>query len=272
MAESGMMSFKQRVLILTPVKNAEPFLESYFQALDQLTYPHELISLGFLERDSTDGTYSELERRLSQLKNGFRAALLWKKDFGFHLAEGTTRWDDRIQIERRAVLAKSRNHLLFRALDDEDWVLWLDVDIIEYPSDIIQQLLAAGKEIVQPHCVKEYGGMTYDLNAWRDRGKYHLQDLREEGDLVKLHAVGGTMVLIKADVHRQGLVFPPFLYGRRNALMRKDNQFVSETGIRSLFKRKPVGEIETEGLGLMAYDMGYECWGMPHLEIRHHSS
>ena len=30
-----------------------------------------------------------------------------------------------------------------------------------------------------------------------------------------------------------------------------------------------VGEIETEGLGIMAADMGLECWGLPLLEIRH---
>jgi hypothetical protein len=30
-----------------------------------------------------------------------------------------------------------------------------------------------------------------------------------------------------------------------------------------------VGEIETEGLGIMAKDMGIECWGLPDLEIRH---
>jgi hypothetical protein len=178
------------------------------------------------------------------------------------------RWDKRIQIERRSVLASSRNYLLSRALDDEDWVLWLDVDIIEYPPDIIERLIATGKPIVQPHCVLDYGGPTYDLNAWRDKGKYHLQDLREEGELVKLDAVGGTMLLIQADIHRQGLVFPPFLYGRKNPLMRKNNGFPGR-GIRRLFRRKRRGELETEGLGLMAHDMGYECWGLPRLEIRH---
>jgi hypothetical protein len=30
------------------------------------------------------------------------------------------------------------------------------------------------------------------------------------------------------------------------------------------------GEIETEGLGLMASDMGYQCWGMPNLRILHY--
>ena len=194
---------------------------------------------------------------------------MWKKDFGFFIPQGMPRWDIRIQLERRTVLAKSRNYLLFRALDDEDWVLWLDVDVAEYPSDVIERLLAAGKAIVQPHCVKDYGGATFDLNAWRDKGKYHLEDLRKEGDLVQLHAVGGTMLLIQADVHRQGLIFPPFLYGRKNPLMRKNNGFLRTRGKRRFFRGKSIGEIETEGLGMMAHDMGYECWGMPRLEIRH---
>ena len=38
---------------------------------------------------------------------------------------------------------------------------------------------------------------------------------------------------------------------------------------RRFFRRKRSGEVETEGLGLMAHDMGYECWGLPRLEIRH---
>lgn len=32
---------------------------------------------------------------------------------------------------RRGILARSRNFLLFEALHDEGWVLWLDVDIVQ---------------------------------------------------------------------------------------------------------------------------------------------
>jgi hypothetical protein len=202
------MEYKDKVLVLTPLKDAEGFLEGYLKSLYTLTYPHDLISLGFIEGDSNDNTYFELEKRLPELQRDFRAAGLWKKDFGFRLPPGTPRWAGHIQVKRRTILARSRNHLLFRALDDEDWVLWLDVDVIEYPPDIIEKLLESGKEIVQPNCVKRYGGICHDLNAWRDREKYHLHDLKDEGNLVKLHAVGGTMLLIKADVHREGLIFP----------------------------------------------------------------
>ena len=284
------MIHKDQVLILTPVKDAERFLERYFESIYRLTYPRELISLAFLESDSVDNTYSKLAERLPDLRSHFRSGSIWKKDFGFHISANTPRWLEHIQKERRSVLARSRNHLLSRALDDQDWVLWLDVDVAEYPPDIIERLLASGKDIVQPHCVVEYGGRSFELNAWRDKGKYHMDDLRAEGDLVRLHAVGGTMLLVRADVHRDGLVFPPFPYGKGNPLirgrrlqtmretlsilLRKGRLFKALTrmtrqDIRRVGGLGYVGEIETEGLGIMAHDMGYECWGMPNLEIRH---
>ncbi len=257
-----------KIVVLTPVKDAAGHLDSYFEGLYGLAYPRRLISLGFLESDSSDTTYELLLTRLPSLRRDFREAALWKKDFGFRLPRGKPRWAGEIQIGRRAVLARSRNHLLFRALGDCDWALWLDVNVIEYPPDIIERLLAVDRDIVQPHCVKKHGGRSFDCNAWRDRGRYHLDDLRGQGDLVPLDAVGGTMLLVRADLHRDGLVFPPFLYGRPHPLSRRE----AFGSTRSLFPRRGPdvrGEIETEGLGLMAYDMGCQCWGMPNLEILH---
>jgi hypothetical protein len=247
------------VLILTPVKDAADGIEGYCKRLCALTYPHALISLGFLESDSADTTLQDLRRRLPIFRSTFRRVGLWKRDFGYRIPPGIPRWAEPIQMQRRTVLAKSRNHLLFHALDDEDWVLWLDVDVITYPPDIIERLLATGRDIVQPHCVLEYGGATFDRNGWRDQGRYHLDDLRDEGDLVELDAVGGTILLVRADLHRDGLVFPAFLYGLENPRIRK---------VRGE-SDKVRGELETEGLGIMAHDMGYRCWGMPHLEVIH---
>ena len=107
------------------------------------------------------------------------------------------------------MLARSRNHLLSHALDDEEWVFWVDVDMIDAPADVLERLLATGKEIVQPHCVLVPGGPTFDHNGWRDHGRLHLDDFRGGEDVVQLHAVGGTMLLVRADLHRDGLHFPP---------------------------------------------------------------
>ncbi len=247
------------VLILTPVKNARAFLDGYFAALDRLTYPASLISLGLLESDSEDGTFEQLEEWLGRVRGRYRAASAWQKHFNFRVPAGFPRWTHAVQIPRRKILAKSRNHLLFRALDDEDWVLWLDVDVIDYPPDLIERLLVADRNIVHPHCVARYGGPSFDLNAWRDHGRVHLDDLRGGPDLVRLDAVGGTVLLVRADVHREGLIFPAFPYGAASPAVRRPHPL----------GRQIAGEIETEGLGLLAQDMGYQCWGMPNLEVLH---
>lgn len=248
------MSPTEAILILTPVKNAALHLPTYFRGLRSLTYPHELLSLGILESDSTDGTYEQVQASIDDLD--FRTAHVFRRDYGFTIPPGMPRWAPGIQVKRREILARARNQLLFRALDDERWVLWLDVDVIEYPPDVIERLLAAGKQIVTPNCVYAYGGRSFDLNAWRDHGRRHLHDLKNEGELVPLDAVGGTMLLVDADVHRDGVIFPPFPYGLASDRIRRNNHWL--------------GEIETEGLGIMARDAGVQCWGMPHLEIKHH--
>jgi hypothetical protein len=241
-----------RVLVLTPVKDASAHLEQYFRLLYGLAYPRRLLSLGMLEGDSQDDTYAALTRALPLLRREFRRVGLWKRDFGYSLPPGIHRARPELQLERRTVLAMSRNHLLFYALDDEDWVLWLDVDLIDYPPDLIDRLLATGRDIVQPHCVLIPGGATFDQNGWRDHGRFHLDDLRGEGELVPLDSVGGTVLLVRADVHRDGLIFPAFPYGHANPKIRTDS-----------------AEVETEGFGIMADDLGYRCWGMPNLEVVH---
>jgi hypothetical protein len=251
---------RQRILIAVPVKNAAPHLAAHFALLDRLRYPRALITLAYLESDSQDGTLEALRGRLAQMGRRYRRCRLQKRDMGFHLPPGMSRWTHEIQLVRRAALARSRNHLLSCALTDEDWVLWLDVDVIDAAPDLIHRLLATGKDIVHPHCVLTPGGPTYDCNAWRDNGRLFLHDLRGQGPLVRLDTVGGTVLMIRADIHREGLIFPPYLYGAEHKLARNPGPWAT-------FGRR--GEIETEGLGLMAWDMGYLCWGMPDYEVIH---
>lgn len=257
---TGAMAATDRVLVLTPLKDAADCAEGYCRLLDALTYPRRLVSVGLLESDSRDGTYEAFRACLSRLAEGRAGARLWKRDFGFRLPPGVPRWAPAFQLARRAVIARSRNHLLLRALDDEDWVLWIDADVASYPPDVVERLLATGREIVHPHCLKERGEATFDLNAWRDRGALGLGELRGEGELVRLDAVGGTMLWVRADLHRDGLVFPAFPYGAGSPFARRPNPWGT------------VGELDTEGFGILARDMGHQCWGMPGLVIRHRNA
>jgi hypothetical protein len=248
------------VLIPTPMKTAGSYLQGYFAALEALTYPHDLLSLGILEGDSHDDTFAQLQRLLPLACPNFSCKRLFKKDFGATIPPGVARHEAVYQASRRAVLAGARNHLLFNALRGQDWVLWLDVDVVEFPADILQRLIALDLDVVQPHCVLEYGGRTFDRNAWCDNGRLHMEDLRGRGR-VRLDSVGGTMLLVRADRHRDGLVFPTFFYGSQSRWVRSPHPLRGDR----------LGEIETEGLAIMAKDMGIECWGLPDLEIRHAS-
>ena len=250
---------RPRVLILTPVKDAEGSLVTYANGLERLCYPRESLSLGMLESDSVDGTYALLQGLQPQLEKRFSRVSLFKRDFGFHLPPGVPRWAPAFQQFRRAVLARARNHLLMRALDDEDWVLWLDVDVVDYPPDLIETLLSAQRDIVHPHCVLEPGGPTFDVNAWRDKGESVMSDLRGADGPVRIDSVGGSVLLVRADCHRDGLIFPPFPYGQRNPKIRDEHPIWG------------AGEIETEGFGMMAHDMGLQCWGLPDYEVIHQS-
>jgi hypothetical protein len=247
------------ILVLTPVKQAAVHLQRYFEGLSELDYPSDRLSLGILEGDSTDDTYVRIEERLPALQARHRRVTLVRWSANFQIPDGVPRWAPPFQLPRRMVLARARNRLLSAALQDEEWVLWLDVDVAEYPSDVLDSLLATSKDIVAPHCVIEPGGPTFDWNSWRNKGREHMDDLRGGPDLVRLDAVGGAMLLIRADLHREGLVFPPFPYGRPNRFARDTNPLMGDG----------MGEVETEGLGLMAKDMGHECWGMPNLEVVH---
>ncbi|KAI8980895.1 hypothetical protein BDB01DRAFT_843731 [Pilobolus umbonatus] len=274
--------YTEEVLILTPFKQSAQFINKFFDNLDRLTYPHHLISLGFLVSDSTDGTIEILRDRADatgQLEHWrrFKQISIYQKDFKFELASNEDRHAFGIQVERRKIMAKSRNTLLSAALTESiDWVLWLDGDVIEYPETIIEELIAQDKDVIVPNCYwhsyNEEGG--YDKNNWQETPesweyqkaldseavlvegypelKTHRKlmiDMRNENnqtDLfhsIPLDGVGGTCTLIRARVHRDGAVFPAFSYQH---------------------------QVETEGLAKIAKSLGYEVWGLPNYLVYHY--
>ncbi len=251
-----------KVLVLVPVKDAAGYIHQFVENILKLTYPHHLISLAFLESDSSDNTLEEIHRTLPELQAEFNRVEVHKRDYGY--IQNGSRWDTHRQFIRRSILARSRNYLLSGALQDEDWVLWLDVDVLRYPADIIEAFLSSKKDIVVPNCLGFGTEATYDLNTfklkpdasnvdWRPYivdgilqpppgvGRWYLNDLALF-DVVELDGVGSAMLFVRADLHREGLVFPSFSYD---------------------------GYIESEGLARMAMDMGYRCFGLPGVKIYH---
>ncbi len=249
------------VLVLTPMKNCKQHLTRYFDLLERLDYPPEKLSLGILEGDSTDGTFDALQSIAQLHDSRFHRIVLTQWNQGIILPE--PRWKPEIQLVRRAAIARARNRLLMNALREEEWVLWLDGDLETYPGNLLKALLETGKDIVVPHCVLP-NGATFDLNTFcferresdtlnprymldglhqppEGAGRRYL-DSFEAQPLTQVDSVGGTALLVRANLHRDGLNFPCYSYK---------------------------GYIETEGLAAMARDMGVSCWGLPQLRIVH---
>jgi hypothetical protein len=173
------------------------------------------------------------------------------------------------------MMARSRNYLLTAALREEHaWVLWLDVDVVEYEPKILEDMISVNVDVLVPNCLlKRPDGdfWGYDKNNWQEtnasiaiqekiknpefvllEGYYEFETKRKLmidmpthlGKLEKepLDGVGGTFTLVKAHVHREGANFPAFTYKH---------------------------QVETEGFAKMAKAMGFGVYGLPGYIIYH---
>ncbi|OOZ40443.1 hypothetical protein BOW53_07665 [Solemya pervernicosa gill symbiont] len=254
-----------RILIATPMKNAASNIERYREMIEALDYPCEQIDVAILYSDCIDKTEELLMQLKSSWSERFHSVWIERLDFGFHLK--VKRWDRSVQLRRRSILAQCRNRLASRALEGYEYCLFIDVDLSDLPTDLIQQMLSSQRDVVMANCVKE-DGKPFDKNAFLYEKlpdfKYLYRYARKEGllqppsgtpriyltelnylNLVPLDCVGGTALLVKSEVLKQGVTFPESPYNYH---------------------------IETEGFGLMARDRGFTVVGMPNLHVVHPSN
>ena len=160
---------EERVLILTPLRNAAPYIEQHFDLLTQLTYPHRLIDLAFLVGDSDDDSLAVLAMELDRVqqrtdKVPFHSTMIVTKDFGVTLGQNV---EDRhgfaAQGPRRKAMGKARNYLLSAALKPEhSWVYWRDVDIKDSPPKIIEDFIAHDRDVLVPSMFKRIAWRVMD--------------------------------------------------------------------------------------------------------------
>ena len=182
------------------------------------------------------------------------------------------------QKARRAAMSKARNSLLFTTLGPStSWVLWLDADVVETPPTLIQDLAAHDQAIIVPNCFQRFidpktkrrAERPYDFNSWQDSDEakalgeqmgpddillegyaematyrtlmaYMATDDGDPKQEMPLDGVGGTALLVKAEVHRDGAMFPPFPFYHL---------------------------IETEGFAKMAKRLGWSATGLPNYKV-----
>ncbi|KAM3419456.1 hypothetical protein BST61_g5382 [Cercospora zeina] len=278
---------RESILILTPLAR---FYQEYWDNLVKLSYPHDLISLGFIIPKGREGNIAtqQLQDRISKTqsptnKNRFASITILRQDNEPPTAQTEAkRHAMAAQKERRAAMSRARNSLLFTTLGPTtSWVLWLDGDIVETPPSLIQDLASHDKPIIVPNCYQRFYNKEkdaqdvrpYDYNSWQDseiakglaekmgpdeillEGYAEMATYRSlmaklaeiGGDPQKemeLDGVGGTALLVKGDVHRDGAMFPPFPFYHL---------------------------IETEGFAKMARRLGWKSWGLPNYFVYHYN-
>lgn len=169
---------KERILILTPLRDTSPYLSTYFELLMAMTYPHNLIDLGFLVSDTTDETLAILSSKLENIQSGpspFHSVEIFQKDFGMTLntLEVERRHLFEAQALQKKAMGRPRNYLLYSALKpDHSWVLWRDVDIVESPPSILEDFIKHDMDVLVPNIWfhryrdnKDIEG-RFDFNSW----------------------------------------------------------------------------------------------------------
>jgi len=274
---------REEVLILTPMSKFSP---QYWSNLNQLTYDHALISLGFIVPRNEDGdaALKQLETAIKSLKssnqlNYKKITILRQDTDSLHSQEEKERHALKVQKERRGMMALARNSLVFTCLSPTtSWVLWLDADIVETPPTLLQDLIKHNKPVVSANVYQRYTDENresqirpYDFNNWveSEEGLELAKSLPQDDIIVEgyaematyrplmahfydanadkhtemsLDGVGGGAVMVKADVHRDGAMFPSFPFYHL---------------------------IETEGFAKMAKRLGYEVIGLPNYLVYH---
>jgi hypothetical protein len=153
-----------RVLVAVPVRDAADTINALLEQILALRYPRGQLSPAFLEGDSLDDSVDRLNAFARLHADAFRRINVIKRDFGTKTP--SPRWDPAAQRSRRSHIARVRNELVRQALQDEDWLLWIDADIVRFPDDILTTLLSTGARIAHPNAVRIPGGPSMDLNAW----------------------------------------------------------------------------------------------------------
>ncbi|KAF4137011.1 Anp1 [Phytophthora infestans] len=267
------------VLVMVVLKDAESWgqgrgAQDFMELLGSFDYPKEKMSVTVLTSSASE--FGVMKNHFKdQIEWYSRLSVLFRDDFALpNVVTRENRHDNDVQRNRRRVIARYRNFALQATM--ELWhqhVVWLDADVHKIPSGLLKRMIRSGLDIVEPMCVRMKASgkdwYEYDLNAWVGQRKVRrsaqdsnfvpgdssVQRMRQfhgtEETFVPLDSVGGTVLYVKADIHRQGVLFPVHhLIGSEWASEGYDG-------------------IETEGLCYVAHFLGFKCWGMPNDLIYH---
>lgn len=276
---------KEQVLILTPMQT---FHEQYWDNLLQLTYPRELIELGFIvpRTQSGDVALAKLEEAVKKVQTDkknqrfVKVTILRQDSKSFDKLQEKERHALAVQKERRAAMALARNELLFSTIGPHtSWVLWLDADIVEAPPNLIQDMTAHNKPVLAANVYQRYYDeekkessiRAYDFNNWAESetGLELASQMAEDEIIVEGYSELAT--------YRPLMAYYYDANGSPGAEMALDGVGGGCTLVQAdvhrdgaMFPNFPFYHlIETEGFAKMAKRLNHEVFGLPNYLVYH---
>lgn len=288
------------VLIVALLANEDAFgarrsVEDFLFSL--LFYEHDpnAISLAFLcgTQSLYETMVSYTEKWLQTTAPSYRKVTLIRAPFLDSDFKASDHTPSR-QKERRRLIARARNFVLFNSLENEEFTLFLDADIVQMASnDFLTRFINSGKDIIVPR-VQKGVILDYDKNSWRGERKvpsvdqlqmmdtnqwdkfkfipmdvpgkmYHLEDhvkiLREKDVDPALRDLDYSVEL---DSVGGAVLFV------KSIIFKQGVVFPTTYIVGTTWERQEGYDgIETEGICYVAKVLGYKCWAMPNVVAYH---
>jgi len=184
------------IMVACMVKNASQWLPQSWSLLKSLTYPKEKLHLVYTYGRSGDNT---LELIKSYAREGIIEVEIYNEPPDPGLKKYGAAWSAGVYNDWKEIL-------------DEDYLLLFDSDIIDAPSNLIEELLKVNGDIVAPYPYVEGERYFYDSWIWRlNNYRFHPNDPpgRHLKVPVKVDSVG-TCFLAKRSVYLRVPIDNPY--------------------------------------------------------------
>lgn len=284
------------VLVVATIANLRSFgfgrtFSDFVRVVELLEYDRGSIDLAFFA--GTDEVFAEIGRHFDGAAPSFPRITVVAADFLASQFDALDH-DRRIQRERRRLIARARNYVLFSSLRHEQYTLFLDADVVRLEHrQMLAEFVRSQRDIVVPRIARG-DNADYDRNSWRGprrtpserqlalmdlnqwskvsyeprdaRGMYHFSNHAEEiKNLTHDDERRRLDYAVELDSVGGAVLFA------KSVVYKQGVVFPASYIVGTAWPRaEGYDGIETEGLCYLARPLGYKCWGMPNL-VAHHT-
>ncbi|KAI8331243.1 Anp1-domain-containing protein [Chlamydoabsidia padenii] len=263
------------MVVLPPWAVSSSSLDTFFKQLDRQTHSTTRLALLVLNPPSPTTIYTVRHHlpkrwRVDLYTKTYDSLTPWIATDDHHDDTNTIY---ELAPLRKSAMARAKNFLLQSALEPTDgYVLWLDPLLVDFPPTMIKDFIGLQDDILVPNTMIG-NDVKYDRSNWQetpmsislqenvpmdfvfmegwweyDTHRFLMVDMVSDDNdeqiftKVPLDGVGSTCLFVKAEIHRNGLNFPPYPYQH---------------------------QLDSEAFAKIAKLEGYNIVGLPNYKIYH---